>query len=174
MLRLTIRWTRLLSHILAYYTICCLVHGRRPLTLGRLEHNRLDLWLSVVGLVGCFTVTIFTLIRCRNNWQLLAIGVWKLSTSLVNGIVGTHTAIWTQLLVRHASQEQPTSNPLSDNEDADCADSVPWLICNFADGQQADCNAAAGPWVILCRSSWNDCRFYGSGVTDQRKLAYIP
>ena len=43
-------------------------------------------------MAGLF-VAILTILRCRNQWQLLVLAIWKLSMSLFNGIAGLHVAI---------------------------------------------------------------------------------
>jgi len=79
------------SHILTYYTVIVLSTGHSPIRpWKKLSHSRYDLFLSTVGLVGGFAIAIFTLVRCRNHWQLLLIGIWKLSMSVFNGVVGVH------------------------------------------------------------------------------------
>jgi hypothetical protein len=82
------------SHVLTYYTIACLAFGRRPLwPFKRINHSIFGFGLSAVGLVGGLLVTVVTIHRCRNHWQLLVLAIWKLSMSLFNGIAGLHVAI---------------------------------------------------------------------------------
>lgn len=47
-------------------------------------------------------MSIVTIVRCRNTWQLLVIAIWKLSMSLLNGITAIHVA----LLFLKASQKE--------------------------------------------------------------------
>jgi len=95
------------SHILAYYTVIILSTGRSPLLPGkRLRHSTIDLWLSTIGLMGGFAVAVFTLVKCRNHWQLLVIGVWKLSMSFFNGVVGVHIAIIMRKVPKPAKKER--------------------------------------------------------------------
>ncbi|TFK72845.1 hypothetical protein BDN72DRAFT_894484 [Pluteus cervinus] len=73
------------SHALTYYTMFCLWYGRKPLwPFHPVSYTRLDLVLGTVSLIVSTTMAIVTLVRCRNSWQLLTIGVWKLTMSLVN------------------------------------------------------------------------------------------
>jgi len=82
------------SHILTYYTVTILSTGHSPIRpWKKLKHSGFDLWISLIGLISGFALALFTLVRCRNHWQLLVIGIWKLSMSVFNGIVGVHTAI---------------------------------------------------------------------------------
>ncbi|KAF9011847.1 hypothetical protein BDQ17DRAFT_792344 [Cyathus striatus] len=37
-------------------------------------------------------MSIFSIVRCKNTWQLLAIAIWKMSMSLLNGITAVHAA----------------------------------------------------------------------------------
>jgi hypothetical protein len=46
-----------------------------------------------MGLTGGFALGLFTLVKCRNHWQLLVIGIWKLSMTFFNGVVGVHVAL---------------------------------------------------------------------------------
>jgi len=118
------------SHILTYYTVAILSAGRSPIRPWRkLSNSSLDLWLSSIGLVGGFAVALFTLVRCRNHWQLLVIGIWKMSMSLFNGIVGVHIAIVIRKAARKSAIRAKASNtsssaylPLVDREkEADSA-----------------------------------------------------
>jgi hypothetical protein len=82
------------SHILTYYTILCLRFGRKPhWPFSRIHFSQLDLVLVVVGLGVTTAVSIVTILRCRNTWQLLVIAVWKLDMSLLNGITAVHVAV---------------------------------------------------------------------------------
>ncbi len=39
-------------------------------------------------------MSIFTIVNCKDTWQLLVIAIWKLSMSLLNGVtVRLHVAI---------------------------------------------------------------------------------
>ncbi|TFK68129.1 hypothetical protein BDN72DRAFT_798220 [Pluteus cervinus] len=81
------------SHIFTYYTVCCLWAGVRPLwPLRKVKYSAFDLIISVVGLVTSSAMAIYTLVRCRNSWQLLTIGVWKLSVSWLNGGTSANVA----------------------------------------------------------------------------------
>jgi len=47
-------------------------------------------------------MSIITMINCKNTWQLLVIGVWKMSMSLLNGLTALHVAI----LVVHKQEDE--------------------------------------------------------------------
>ena len=82
------------SHVLTYYTIVCLWYGRKPMMPSRpVKYSWFDLILGVVGLCVSTAMSIVTIARCRNTWQLLVIAVWKLSMSLLNGITAIHVAV---------------------------------------------------------------------------------
>ncbi|KIJ99261.1 hypothetical protein K443DRAFT_102558, partial [Laccaria amethystina LaAM-08-1] len=82
------------SHILTYYTILCFWFGRKPLwPFSRIRYSQFDLVLGIVGLGVTTAVSIVTILRCRNTWQLLVIAVWKLDMSLLNGITAVHVAV---------------------------------------------------------------------------------
>ncbi|KAF8186441.1 hypothetical protein BJ912DRAFT_971909 [Pholiota molesta] len=83
-----------ISHVLTYYTIACLCYGRKPLWPFKKVHNtKFDLVLAVIGVALCIVMSIFTIINCKNTWQLLVIAVWKLSMSLLNGLTALHVSI---------------------------------------------------------------------------------
>ncbi|KAF8953541.1 hypothetical protein BDZ97DRAFT_1871817 [Flammula alnicola] len=83
-----------ISHVLTYYTIACLCYGRKPLwPFHKVTNTKLDLALGAVGIALCIVMSIFTIINCKNTWQLLVIAVWKLSMSLLNGLTALHVAI---------------------------------------------------------------------------------
>ena len=67
------------SHTLTYYTILCL--SQTPLSILPHPFFTADL------------VSIVTILRCRNTWQLLLVAVWKLDVSLLNGVTAVHVAI---------------------------------------------------------------------------------
>ncbi|EDR10253.1 uncharacterized protein LACBIDRAFT_316957 [Laccaria bicolor S238N-H82] len=91
------------SHVPIYYTIVCLWRGRKPMMPFRpVKYSWFDLTLGVVGLCGSTAMSIVTIVRCRNTWQLLVIAIWKLSMSLLNGITAIHVA----LLFLKASQKE--------------------------------------------------------------------
>lgn len=116
------------SHLLTYYTVAVLSAGRSPFRpWKKLTHSSFDLYLSSIGLVGGFALALFTLVRCRNHWQLLLVGIWKLSMSVFNGVVGVHTAIIMRRAKKKAERQQNqnltsrTYLPLSGKDDDDWA-----------------------------------------------------
>jgi len=98
------------SHVMTYWTISCLSLGRRPLwPSSRLRYERWDNWLAILGLVGGTALASFTAIRCRNTWELLVIGIWAMSMSITNGLVGIH-ASWA---IRRAASKSNTPSQTS-------------------------------------------------------------
>ena len=83
-----------ISHLFTYYTVICLSLGRRPLWPWRpLTHANRDLWIALVGMIGGVGLATFTIVRCRNHWQLLLIGIWTTSMSVFNGATAIHIAL---------------------------------------------------------------------------------
>ncbi|KIJ57272.1 hypothetical protein M422DRAFT_149965 [Sphaerobolus stellatus SS14] len=81
------------SHILTYYTLVCLWKGRQPfLPWKQINNGRFGLLLSATGLIISVSLAAYTMDKCRNNWQLLVIAVWKLSMSLLSGLTSLHVA----------------------------------------------------------------------------------
>ena len=86
------------SHIVTYYTIIMLSRGRSPWLWKKSTHWRFDAFLSVVGLIWTLTITIFTMIRCRQRWEFVVMAFWKMMMSLTLSAISTHAAI---LVRRH-------------------------------------------------------------------------
>ncbi|KAJ3515613.1 hypothetical protein NLJ89_g1651 [Agrocybe chaxingu] len=83
-----------ISHVLTYYTIACLWFGRKPLwPFKPITNSKTDLILGFVGISVCIVMSVITMIKCKNTWQLLVIAVWKLSMSLLNGLTGLTVAV---------------------------------------------------------------------------------
>jgi hypothetical protein len=74
------------SHLLTYYTVVCLIYGRKPLwPRSRLQHVCIDsLWGAITFIITVGVVT-FTIIRCQNDREYMLIAIWKifLSTMVV-------------------------------------------------------------------------------------------
>lgn len=82
------------SHFLTYYAIICLWFGHSPLApWRRVKYSKFDFILGFSGLAITLGLSIFTIIKCKNTWQLLVIAVWKMTMSLLNGITAVHVAI---------------------------------------------------------------------------------
>lgn len=81
------------SHVLTYYTIACLWYGRKPLwPFSRVTFSRFDLALGGFGLLISTLLTIVTIVRCKDTWELLVIAIWKMGMSLLNGVTAVHVA----------------------------------------------------------------------------------
>ena len=83
-----------LSHVLTYWTLYCLWFSRRPLGPCRpLKGNsRADVVIGVTTLIGCVSLAIVTMSRCRNRWQFVLIAFSKLCLSLTCGITTLHAS----------------------------------------------------------------------------------
>ncbi|KAK4214913.1 hypothetical protein QBC37DRAFT_313340 [Rhypophila decipiens] len=82
-----------ISHLLTYLTMYLLSRGRDPLLPWRfLRYKVYNLILSSLGLIITIVLTILTMVRCRNGWQLLLVATWKLTFSLTLSIMALHAA----------------------------------------------------------------------------------
>ncbi|TFK31067.1 hypothetical protein BDQ12DRAFT_619617, partial [Crucibulum laeve] len=59
----------------------------------RVDCSRLDLPLGIVGLALSVGLSIFAIVRCKNNWQVLVIAVWKMSMSILNSVTTVHATV---------------------------------------------------------------------------------
>jgi hypothetical protein len=58
-----------LSHVLTYYTVGCLVAGRRPLQpCTELDSSWFNIILAGFSLCGTLGLTIFAMVCCENEW----------------------------------------------------------------------------------------------------------
>ena len=81
------------SHIFTYWTIVWLWHGRRPLwPYHEVVLKTPDLVANTLGFIICVILSAMTLNSCKNHWELMAIAIWKLSTSLLNALMGVYIA----------------------------------------------------------------------------------
>lgn len=82
-----------ISHLLTYLTMFLLARGRDPLFPWRfLRHKKFNMVISAVGLVTTVVVTLLTMMRCRNGWQLILVATWKLLLSLTLSIMAINAA----------------------------------------------------------------------------------
>lgn len=58
----------------------------------RNHHKWIDITLSIFGLVAAGTLTVLTILRCRNRWQFVVMATWKLVLSVTFGILSIHAA----------------------------------------------------------------------------------
>lgn len=84
------------SHILTYYTAYMIVLRKSPL-LPRpgtdLQHSRIGFALGLLSLIGTVPITAMTMGACRYRWQLVCIGVWKLTMSFTFCTLCFHQSI---------------------------------------------------------------------------------
>jgi len=123
------------------------------------KYSWFDLALGVVGLCGSTAMSIVTLVRCRNTWQLLVIAVWKLSMSLLNGITSIHVA----LLFRKASRKERPEG---------AAVEVPMDDLGTEREEQAARLTSLGPekrgpqpsdsavWILLCKAFYDPTSYH--------------
>jgi hypothetical protein len=98
------------SHVLTYYTIACLWYGRKPLwPFSRITFSSFDLALGGFGLLISTLLTIVTIVRCKDTWELLVIAIWKMGMSLLNGVTAVHVAglfIWEKIRLKRARKRK--------------------------------------------------------------------
>jgi len=83
-----------LSHLLTYWAIFVLGHGRKPYApWSKLSAGKIDLCLSLVQIVISVLIASFTISRCRDRWQFVLIAVWKLVLSVEVGIWGISASL---------------------------------------------------------------------------------
>lgn len=105
-----------ISHIITYYTLVCLWLRRRPLWPSKEMNNwKWDLLLGIGSCVLPVALAIFTIVRCRNGWQFLLIGIWKMFMSALLGITAIVAALSTRPVMGIDTQPQNTS-PGSDTQ----------------------------------------------------------
>jgi len=80
------------SHVLMLYTLMCLLHLRRSYwPFSRISPGWFSGWnvlLSIVTLSGTTTLTIITMVRCKDHWQFMLLAVEHLCLSIVISMVG--------------------------------------------------------------------------------------
>ncbi|KAJ3512095.1 hypothetical protein NMY22_g15435 [Coprinellus aureogranulatus] len=67
-------------------------HWDSPLTFSLITPSYASA-LGGIGLLISTLLSIVTIVRCKNSWELLVIGVWKMAMSLLNGITAIHVAV---------------------------------------------------------------------------------
>jgi hypothetical protein len=83
-----------LSHILTYWSMICTMAGKKPLWPGsHLTSGLWDVLLGILSVLGTIVPTCFTISACRNRWQFVLIGVWKLTLTLSANATALHQAI---------------------------------------------------------------------------------
>lgn len=81
------------SHLLTYWTMIFLARGRDPLLPWKLlRYKMFNFIISTVGLLITVMLTILTMIRCRNDWQIILIAVWKLVFSVTLSAMAIHAS----------------------------------------------------------------------------------
>ncbi|KUJ17721.1 uncharacterized protein LY89DRAFT_781865 [Mollisia scopiformis] len=84
------------SHVLTYYTVVTMLLGRTPIfprPFDELKHYGWDIFLSIIGIIGTVTVTGLNISACRNRWQFVCIGVWKLTMSFTLCSITWHQSV---------------------------------------------------------------------------------
>jgi hypothetical protein len=153
------------SHVLTYYTIVCLWNGRKPMMPWRpVKYSWFDLTLGVVGLCASTAMSIVTIVKCRNTWQLLVIAVWKLSVSFLNGITAIHVAVFFLKASRKERLEGAEVEVPIDDLGAEREEQAPRLTSLRPEklGQKPLESPPSSLWVIICKAfygpaSYHDC-----------------
>ena len=107
------------SHVLTYYTIIMLSYQRSPwMPWKRNHHKWIDITLSIFGLVISVTLTVLTILRCRNRWQFVVMATWKLVLSVTFGILSIHAATMVQPRAKHqySGLGKSTANAIQNKE----------------------------------------------------------
>jgi hypothetical protein len=85
------------SHVLTYWSVACLYFGRKPLKPwgkhSELKAGKWDVFMGIVSLIGSVVPAAFTISACRNRWQFILLGVWKLLLSVTANSAALHQAI---------------------------------------------------------------------------------
>lgn len=83
-----------ISHLLTFYTIVCLMRGRRPLMpWKKLDRSKWDVVISAAGVLGTLGTSAVALMRCRNSTAFALLAAWKLLFSLSYGGIGIHRGV---------------------------------------------------------------------------------
>jgi hypothetical protein len=86
-----------ISHVLTYWSVACLYFGKKPLkpwgVNSALKAGKWDVFLGIVSLIGSVVPAAFTISACRNRWQFILLGVWKLLLSVTANAAALHQAI---------------------------------------------------------------------------------
>jgi hypothetical protein len=117
------------SHLITYYTLFTLWHGRQPLsfTWEFLEYHAWDMGVAVVALVGGNTMAIFTVIRCRNRWQFVLIAFWKMSLSTMLPLSTFTTAYYMSRNDLDTDYENAPRNPVCPLRGQKMTPSIYWI-----------------------------------------------
>ncbi|KAK0627467.1 hypothetical protein B0T14DRAFT_474270 [Immersiella caudata] len=95
------------SHILTYLTVLALSLGRDPLMPWRpLRHKWLDIGIAVSSFCIGLTMTVLTMVRCRNTWPFILIAVWKQVFSTTLTVMAVHAAREPQNRPQHRPQHR--------------------------------------------------------------------
>jgi hypothetical protein len=74
------------------YTIMCILYRRKSwLPCVKIVPHRaksFDQFLSAIALVGTTTLTIVTMVRCKNHWQFVLLAIEHLCLSVAGSIMG--------------------------------------------------------------------------------------
>ncbi len=74
------------SHILTYWALGCIYFYRRPwMPWSELAYSKLDIFLGFTQLIGCVLLAFLTILRCRLQWQLIALAVGRMTNSWTMG-----------------------------------------------------------------------------------------
>jgi hypothetical protein len=140
------------SHILTYWTICCLILGYKPLKVWkRLKHGKFNYGLSIVSLLWTLPSSIFTIYRCRNRWQFVCIAVWKTTMSFTLAVTALHRSV---ILRRRHQYQQLHPSPSIEMHQNQSISTENLLNQNLYQTTGAETNLANPNWKDPNRPSW--------------------
>ena len=85
------------SHLITYYSLVCLWFRVRPLwPTKKMNSWKWDLFVGIWAFIIPVAIAIFTIVRCRNGWQFLTIGIWKMFMSAMLGCSTISAALSTR------------------------------------------------------------------------------
>jgi len=75
-----------ISHLITYYTLVCLWRRVRPMwPTKKMNSWKWDVFVGIWAFIIPVMIAIFTIVRCRNRWEFLTLGIWKMFMSAMLG-----------------------------------------------------------------------------------------
>ncbi|KAI9883665.1 MAG: hypothetical protein M1823_004575 [Watsoniomyces obsoletus] len=96
-------WIGVISHLLTYYQMICLGLIRSPIPpWPKLSCGVCDLMLNTASLLATVPLAIWTIVRCRQSWELILVSVWMTLLVITQGCMAIHASV---------SDEDDSGNP---------------------------------------------------------------